>query len=190
MTSAQMLRMFILNSAVKSQSSRKVSSISGTDIRDNIQKLGFGKDIALEILTGICSARYMFTTSHGPATYEASYFPSRLGGHVIRNLITSFVFLENTMMDTFIDKDDVWQELYALTDEIYNERNTLSKIRTRKKRVEIFYEFLENSYELLQAEAVRRGLPIEWQGNPFKDGRVSLSTNLEKVISSAERNYG
>ena len=41
---------------------------------------------------------------------------------MIRDLISDMTFVENVMMDTFIDDGEVWKGLRALSDEIRSER--------------------------------------------------------------------
>lgn len=189
-SSAQLLRLFILNALVSRHSSKNVSATTGEEIRSALLDVGFAPDITLSVLQGMCDARYIFTTSHGPATFEAAYVPSRLGGHVARTLIAEFVFLENTMVDTFIADDVTWKELSSVTAEIYAERSTLKKIELRARRVETFFNYVAGLYSKIQAEAARRGMSREWLGDPFSDARGSMSGNLARVRRSAQTNYG
>src|SRR3954464_14323840 len=74
--------------------------------------------------------------------FESNYVVSRLGGHIVRNFIANFVFIENAMVDTFISDQTVWTELKALTARIYAERNTIPKLKLRKQRAQVFYEYM------------------------------------------------
>ncbi|WP_282060594.1 hypothetical protein [Roseobacter litoralis] len=189
LSKTQMLRLFVLSAIVRKCSSRKVSSISGEEIRSALLEMGYSPDITLKILQGMCAARYIFTTAHGKPSFEANYLPSRLGGHALRVLMTEFVFLENVIMDTFIDDDDTWSDLKAITSEIYSERAPTKRIIKRIERVERFYEYLTQLYSGLREEASRRGLSAEWQADPFKEGKSVLASNIEKVRRSVSRNY-
>ncbi|KJE34434.1 hypothetical protein UF64_15300 [Thalassospira sp. HJ] len=190
MTSAQFLRLFVLSALVNAQSTKNGSSFTGEEIRLVLEHLGFGPEVTLRILRGMCEARYIFTTSHGQASFESSFVPSRLGGYVLRGLIPEMVFLENVMVDTFIDDDNVWNTLYKLTEEIYDERAITHRMTLRKERVEVFYSFLEKRYLGLQEDAARRSLSREWLGNPLAEARPQLERNLERAMGSAERIYG
>lgn len=187
---AQLLRVFILNGVVARQSTRKTEGVTGETIRSVLLELGFGPEITLSVLKDMCDARYLFTVSHGVASFESTFVPSRLGGHVLRNMLPSFVFLENTMMDTFVDDDTVWESLKQMTSEVYAERMITQKIDKRVERVRLFWNYLTASYKSLQDEASRRAVSAEWQGNPFIDCRSALDMNLERVLSGARRNYG
>lgn len=182
--------MFVLSAVVTKCSSKKVSGVSGIEIRDALLAMGFSADITLKVLSDMCAVRYIFTSSHGPATFEATYVPSRLGGHIIRNMITQFVFLENVLMDTFIDDDDVWKTLYDQTTAVYAERAPSRRIEKRIDRVETFYQLMETTYAALRDEAARRSLGAEWLGDPFKEGRSQFKINVDRVRNSARRNYG
>lgn len=189
-SSAQLLRVFILNALVSRFSNRTAQSVSGEEIRSALLEVGFPPDITLKVLDGMCDARFIFTTSHSSATFEASYIPSRLGGHIVRNLIADFVFLENTLMDTFIGDDSVWANLKSATQDVYTERSVMKKIALRAYRVEAFFAYLSEQYSKLQEEAARRAIGKEWLGNPFVEARGAFASNLERVNRSAARNYG
>lgn len=190
MSSAQFLRIFILSALVNRFSQRRAKSMTGEEIRKAVLEVGFHPEITLKVLQDLVSFRCIFTVSHSSASFEASYIPSRLGGQLLRGMLPTFVFLENTMVDTFIDDDDVWNNLYHLTTEIYSERQTTKKVSLRVKRVRAFFDYLEKEYQKLQLEASRRGLPAEWRGNPFVDVRSQMETNAGRVEASAARNYG
>jgi GTPase SAR1 family protein len=190
MNSAQLLRLFILNAMVSRGSIRSAPALSGEEVRAALLNVGFSPDIALHVLQDMCDLRFIFTTSHSKASFEATFVPSRLGGHIVRSLIADFVFLENTMMDTFIDNDDVWLNLKGLTDDVYSERAVTRKIQIRVLRVKAFYEYLTKQYAVLQAEAVRRAIGKDWLNNPFTDMQGTFNSNVSRVTTSASRNYG
>ncbi len=187
---SQLLRVFILQIIVNKFADHKQSNTSGVEIEHNLTQIGFSSDITLKILNDLCERRFIFTTSHGSATIESYYYPSRLGSYILRILIADFVFLENTMMDTFIGDEGTWNQLQQLSSEIQNERNLYEKLKLRKKRLEIFYDFLMELYSDLNDESAKRSLPSECLGNPFKDAKVKLDENLSKALSSAKRHYG
>lgn len=189
MTSAQLLRLFVLAGIVAKCDTKRVSTIQGTQIRDALSAPGFSQDITLRVLEGMVDARYIFTAGHGKATFEASYMPSRLGGHVLRDLMTQFVFLENVLMDTFFDDDIFWKQISLLTKKIYSERSPTPRVEKRVERVRIFYDHMAKQYADLRDEASRRSLSADWLSDPFKEGRSTLETNIDRVLRSVRRNY-
>lgn len=189
-SSAQMLRTFILNALVSRATVKSAPTMTGEEIRTALLNVGFAPEITLQVLADMCNSRFIFTTSHSRASFEASYIPSRLGGHIMRNLLADFVFLENTLMDTFIADEDVWARLKSMTDKVYTERSVTKKIKLRSQRVQVFFDYLLGQYAVLQDEASRRAIGKDWQGNPFKDLKSSFGLNLARVLNSAERNYG
>lgn len=186
----QLLRMFILQVIVNKFADNAQSSTSGKDIESYLKEIGFGSDLTLRLLNDLCERRLIFTTSHAPASIESYYVPSQLGGYILRDLISNLVFLENMMMDTFVESDEIWNKLYQLTNEIHGERNPYKKFKIRKVRIETFFDFLANLYSELNGEAVRRSLPRECLGNPFKEAQSKLKENLSQALTSAKKNYG
>jgi len=121
---------------------------------------------------------------------EANYIPSRLGGYVVRDLISNFTFIENVMSDTFIADPSIWEQVRELTDRIYAERDVVKKLQIRKQRAEVFFAYIRESYSPLRAESLRRGLPSQWCSHPLESAERQFLENLKRATRSAERNYG
>lgn len=189
-SNGKLLRLFVLAALVKQGGTNSSAHLDGPEIRDNIKKIGFSESDTLDVLNDLCNLRFIHTRSHGKADMQSGYFASRLGGHIIRNLIGDFTFVENVMMDTFVSCRDCWEELKRLSSEIQDERNVVERIKIRAKRVEIFYDYMIQQYKPMQDEAIKRGLDPIWLGNPLEEMKDSLSDNLERAKKSAERNYG
>ena len=188
-TGAQLLRLFILNALVRMSVDGKFRYLDGPRIKDACNKVGFSDDYVLQVLKDLCRLNFLHTSSHGPASLNASFFPSRLGGHVVRELISNMTFVENVMMDTFIDHTDIWEQLRALSEEILADRNITRRVRKRVKRVKVFYDFMDKSYAPLQKEAQRRALPSEWCGSALTEAKQKLWKACTEAIESSERNY-
>lgn len=60
----------------------------------------------------------------------------------------------------------------------------------RATRGEKFYEYMITQYQPLLEEATKRKLDPSWLSNPLEEMFSELKSNMEKAISSAERNYG
>lgn len=185
-----LLRMFVLNALVKQSSNNGAGSIDGPSIRDNLKAIGFSESDTMDVLSDLCEKRFIHTKSHGKAEITSSYFASRLGGHIIRRLISDFTFIENILMDTFIADKDVWESLKSLSYQISDERNVVSRIKLRSDRCKQFYRYMLNQYLPLLEEATKRGLEPSWLSNPLEEMYTEFEENTEKAVSSAIRNYG
>lgn len=189
-TEAQLLRLYILAAIVTMSSDASFQHLDGTDIQKNLRALGFGDNITIGVLDDLCKLRFLHTTGHSKASFEASFIVTRLGAYIIRYFIADMMFLENTMMDTFISDGARWDELRALTNDIYAERNTIVKINLRKTRANIFFNVMSGLYTELQNESIRRGFAASWCTHPFEAARSQFTSNLTQISRSAERNYG
>lgn len=189
-SSAQLMRLFLLNAIVSRFSSKSAEPLMGEEIRSNFLEIGFSPDITIAILRDLCRARFIFTASHGAPDFNSSYIPSRLGGYVVRSLLSNFVFLENTLMDTFIENDQKWSELVSLTEQIYRKQKITEKLEIRIQRVSIFFEYMTALYSNIAHEAARRGLSSQWIGNPLEDVRGEFERGIARIRQSAQRNYG
>ena len=188
-TSAQLLRLFILNALVNMGSDASFRSVDGPSIKEECNKLGFSDDYILQVLGDLCRLNFLHTSAHGPADLKASFFPSRLGGHVVRELVANMTFVENVMMDTFIHDAEVWKMLRTLSDSIRADRNVTRRVRTRVERIKAFFEFMIESFVPLKEEAQRRALPPEWCGAPLSEAKQQLWQACDKAIESSKRNY-
>ncbi|WP_285274870.1 P-loop NTPase fold protein [Halopseudomonas bauzanensis] len=189
-SNGELLRMFVLSALVKQSSNNGSGSVDGPSIRDNLKAIGFSESDTMDVLSDLCEKRFAHTKSHGRAEVNSSYFASRLGGHVIRSLLSDFTFVENVLMDTFISDKDVWNELKELSHKISDERDIVSRIRLRAQRCETFYKYMITQYQPLLGEATKRNLDPVWLGHPLEEMFPELQRNIGKAISSAVRNYG
>ena len=189
-TQGQLLRLFVLSALVKLSSEDDFQYVDCGTIREKLNAIGFSEDDSMKVLADLCSLRFIHTSSHGKAELNSNFYPSRLGGYVVRELIINFTFLENVMMDTFVASKPVWEHLKSLTIKINNERNVVKKIRDRADRVIMFFDYMGELFKPLIDEANKRALDSKWLTNPMLEMRASLDKHLEVVIQSAERNYG
>lgn len=189
-TEEQLLRLFVLAAAVQYSSESNFRYLEGLEIQRAVREVGFGDSATTRVLADLCSLRFMHTVSHSMPTFESNYIVSRLGGYIVRHFMSNMMFVENVMMDTFIPRESTWNELYGLTNQIYSSRDTIGRLKVRKKRVQFFMEVMREQYAPLRSESIRRGLPKEWCTDPFAAAANQLSINLEKAMHSAERNYG
>jgi len=67
-TEAQLLRVYILSALVRLSDDRTFRGITGEDIVKCLNEIGFGQEIAMQILTDLCDLRFAFTTSHAIAS--------------------------------------------------------------------------------------------------------------------------
>jgi hypothetical protein len=188
-SNGELLRLFVLSALVKQSGGNSTWYIDGPDIRDNLNTIGFSESDTLDVLSDLCQLRFIHTKSHGKADLCSGYFASRLGGHIVRNLIGDFTFIENVAMDTFISNKECWENLRLLSSSIQEERDVVERIQLRIKRAKIFYDFMLEQYRPIIAESTKRGLSPIWLGNPLKEMQGTFIENLERAVQSAIRNY-
>jgi hypothetical protein len=188
-TKAQLLRLYILGALVQQASSASYQSTEGPEIAGALQKLGFGTLVTEKVLKDLVDGHFLRTAGFVAPTLACSYYPSRLGGHVVRTLLANFTFLENVMMDTFIPQDAAWEKLRQLTQSIEGSRHMLQRIKLRTERVEGFFEAMADNYKQLVEESQRRALPREYCVPLFDDVRGELKRNVSAVLQSAKVNF-
>ena len=190
-TNFQLLRLFVLSALVQYSSDPAFQYVDGIDIRKNLRKIGVGDEVTLSILRDLCKLRFINTAAHDSAAFKSSYFPTRLGGYITKDLIANFMFVECTMMDTFIANEDVWEKLKSYERLINNSsHDVVKRIEHRIERAICFYDYMISLYSPILEEASRRTLSKEWRTNPLTEARAELMENLEKARNSAVRNYG
>lgn len=189
-TNCQLLRLFVLSAFATMSSEAEFQYVSGFNVRDQLMKLGYGEDTTLAVLDDLCRLRFVYTAAHGKAEIAANYYPSRLGGYLVRQLIADITFLEAVMMDTFISDNSAWDELTQLSEEIDSQRDVVRRLKLRFERLNRFIAYVSSMYTRILDEAIRRGLPKEWCGSPLQDMKKSLAENQKKALESAVKNYG
>lgn len=190
-TGLQLTRLFILSALVQCSSDATFQYIDGLEINKCLKNVGIGDDVALKVLNDLCRFRFIYTGAHGEADFKSSYYPSRLGGYIVRDLLSNFMFVENIMMDTFVADENVWENLMELGREI-NSSNGHRTVRVayRIQRVKLFHNYMAQLYTQLCEEAVKRALPKEWHVNVLNEIWPALEKNMRSALESAERNYG
>jgi hypothetical protein len=178
-----------MSALVQQASAADFRHAEGPEIAEVLQKIGFGTRDTENVLKDLCEFRFIHTEGHASPSLACSFYPSRLAGHVVRNLVADFTFIENLMMDTFIPSHARWEELRSLTQSIEAERDMLKRINLRLARVKSFYECMAELYEPLLTESQRRGLAPEWCFSLYGEMRPSLEANLKRVLESAKKNY-
>ena len=189
-SNGELLRLFVLSALVKQSVGTGTGYLDGPEIRDNLKAIGFSEADTLDVLGDLCHLRFIHTKSHGKADLCSSYFASRLGGHIVRNLIGDFTFVENVMMDTFIPSKERWNMLRSLSNSIQEERDIVERIKQRVERAKCFYKFMIEQYKPIVSESFKRGLSPIWLGNPLEEMQDIFNENLDRAIQSAYRNYG
>lgn len=189
-TTHQMLRLFILTALVTMSSKSDFRYADGGDIRDALKEIGFGDSATKKVLEDLCTARFIFTSAHGEPTLGSSFYPSRLGGLVVRFLIADATFLEAVMMDTFIPNAADWDELRALSEEIDSQRNVIARLKLRQDRIKTFSRAIHTQYKTVLEEVRRRALSQDWCVDPFANAAAMLNRNLQIAMNSAIRRYG
>jgi hypothetical protein len=189
-TTHQMLRLIVLNALVAMSTKRDFRYVDGDELRQAMMKIGFGENATRTVLEDLCSARFVFTSAHTEPTLDSSFYPSRLGGFVIRFLFGDATFLEAVMMDTFIANDADWDALRQLSDEINSERNVIARLKLRMDRIKAFYRSMHEQYKIVLNEARRRSLSSAYCEDPFENNAGILNKNIQRAMDSGIKNYG
>jgi hypothetical protein len=186
----QLLRLFVLYGLVRLAERAEFTYLDGAELRSVMKRLGVDDRSLLEVVSDLVKHRFLYTAAHGEASLTSSFYPSRLGGYVVKRLLADFTFLEAMMMDTFIASRESWEQLKKLSETVEGSGNVVGRIEARGERVLAFFDYLRVEYEKLSAQANGRALPVEWLGNPFSAMAETLTRNVAKTRASAERNYG
>lgn len=189
-TNLQMVRLFILNALVQYSTDPSFQYVDGIEIRKHMRSIGVSDNSTLKALNDLCKLRFIHTASHDKASFSSNYYPSRLGGYIVRELISNVTFVENIMMDTFISDEVCWQKLNELGTKISGSpRSIVKRLELRFDKIKVFYPYMNTLYTELLKESQKRNLPIEWKSNPFDSGSRNLSLNMEAAMASANKNY-
>lgn len=190
-TNLQLLRLFILSALVQYGSEASFQYIDGSEMKKHLRNVGIGDEVSIMVLRDLCRLRFVNTASHDQAAFSSSFYPTRLGGYITRELISNFMFVESVMVDTFIADDTTWEDLNRLERAIANSSNdVVNRLKLRVERAKLFFNYMIKLYTPLQEEAHKRSLPKEWRVNPLEAVRNTFNENLDKALVSAEKNYG
>lgn len=187
----QFLRLFVLSALFNMSKSSSFDGISVIEINKELEKLGYSENTSMLVLKGLFEKRLIFTKSHRELDRDSIVNATRFGGYTLHVLTARLPYVENALFDTFVFDDETWQKMKKLTDEVYRERNNkLERMRKRILLVKTFFRFCQKQYDEIHAEAVRRGLPVEWRTNVLRQVQPQFVEDCKKALASAKRNYG
>lgn len=190
-TSLQLIRLFTLSALSQYASSMQFDYLDGEIIRNNLRSIGVGDKESLKMLKDLCEYRFINTATHDHPQFSSSFFPTRLGGYIVKDLISNLTFLECTMMDTFISDKEIWEKLKEYDINIQNSwDDVVKRLELRIDKTRCFFNYMNELYLPLKEEAIRRNLPKEWRANPLEEMRSQLEDNFSRALSSAEKIYG
>ena len=138
----QFLRCYTLAVLVNSAADKSFTGLEARDVIDNLEKIGFSERTTEEVLRSMIARQFCFSRSHQEYSRETVLIPSHFGGYIVRELLWKFVFLENTMYDTFVGDDVAWEKIRTNMKAIYAERHPVKRFQLRKEAVSVFFGFV------------------------------------------------
>jgi len=187
----QFLRLFILSALFNMGKSGSFEGIPVSDIAKELEKLGYSENISMQVLKGLFEKRLILTRSHKDLDRDSVVYATRFGGYTLHTLISRLPYIENALFDTFIFDDEYWNKMRNLTDLVYKQRtNKYDRMKKRISLAKTFFRFCQKSYDEIHAEAIRRGLPIEWRTNVLRQAQPQFVLECKKAIDSARKIYG
>lgn len=186
-TQSQFLRLYIASSLVNLAADSGFDGIDALDVIRNLEKIGFGESATESVLRDLIEGRMLITHSGRPYSRDAVLSPTTFAGYVVREMISTFVYLETTLYDTFISDDTTWKTVRDAFRQIYSERNPVQRLAQRKLAVAAFFDFCRTSFEPLVVSAQRHGLPPAWLANPFERNKAAFAEELTRVMRSGRR---
>lgn len=187
---AQFLRLYILHVLVSLAAERSFDGMEASEIIAVLEKLGISERTTEQVLRSLIEQRYVYTRSHQEYSRESVILPSRLAGYVVRQLIGRFVFIENTMYDTFISDDAAWAQIKTTVRKVYAEHDRTHRFRLRKQAAQYFFDYVARGVQRLVDQARMRVVAPVWCRNPMESVRGDFEADLQRALSSALRNYG
>lgn len=186
----QFLRLYLMSVLVLYSSENEFEGVSARTIYENCEAIGISRGDTHRVVSDLLNARFIFTKSQQAFCDDSVVLPSRLCGHIVRELVARMVFLETTMFDTFISDKGVWDMIESNMRLIYKERDFFKKFGMRREVVRMFYKYCEAGLEPLVVEAQLRSLPPQWCSNPMTRMEAEFNDDVNRASGSAARNYG
>lgn len=186
----QFLRIYLLSVLVLAAGDRRFDGIGAEDLIKELEKIGYSRRLIMASIKDLIEFRYIFTKSHQPLTDESTLIPSRFAGYMIKELTSSFTFMENALFDTFISDDAYWKKIKTSVAFIQKTRDRVLRIKRRAELSKTFFEYSSAEIQKIVDEASRRGLSAIYCHNPLVASKDEFDRNLRSAIESAERNYG
>jgi hypothetical protein len=135
----QLLRLYILK-FFHNRAKIGLPEIRKEDIIKTISFFGASKDIGEQLILSL--KQHSLIHSNDEHLDEPNYSITLAGGYYITNLSKLFVYIETVLFDTNIFNVEVFQKISDITIDIEDCRDILDRMKLRKDRMELFFEYL------------------------------------------------
>ncbi len=183
----QLLRFHIVARLVTLASDPTFEGLQVTEVIEQLHLVGVpSKNIEL-CLSVLHQGRIIRSTDGLTVDSSSKIIPNRLAGYLFHTLGRSFNFIEMCLIDSYIYKEEFWEKIASLTNQIES-ANDDAGVKLRIDRVRVYIEYLACIEEKWVVECNRRGLGNPWGqqliGTEFK---IAIEADIKKVLASAQR---
>jgi hypothetical protein len=182
----QLMRLRILGRLASLASDASYEGTSFEGIASDLHKLGIAQEAAELAFKQLFDSRLVQTVDRNAVHIGSSVFPTRLGGYLINDLCSKFMYFEPCLLDSSIYLDEHWQGLKAITSEIES-APWRTRIDLRIKRAEAFLQYLKGLEEKWRTDCSRHRLDEIWSEPMFSRIEAELRMDFDGVRRSADR---
>jgi hypothetical protein len=176
----QLLRLFVLR-LFHNKAKIGLPEIPLSEITQTISLFGASSDIALRLIKSFKDNSLIH--SNDEHLDDPNYSITLSGGYYITVLSKSFIYIETVIFDSNIFDQEIFQNLCDVTIDIENSRDILERMKMRKTRMELFFNYLMKLEEDLDSVKELSELKTI---TSIKD---IVSTELTKTVEKLEYRY-
>ena len=143
----KLLRLFVLRYLYEKGRIEDTVEVSFADLFEKFSILGCDSESLLRLLLQLQKSALVRSVDGADVSPSSKISISRSGGYYITVLVKTMVYVEECIYDCRFEQGDLWESLYALTNEVESCPNMLARMEVRKKRLGIFLAYLKSIEE-------------------------------------------
>jgi hypothetical protein len=182
----QLLRLRILLRLVTLASDPTFEGATTENIAGDLYRLGVPQESVVQVLKDICNARFLQTSDRLQLHEGSQVYPTRLGGFIVNELASTFMYFEPCLLDAHIYSEPDWLKLNEVTSTIESVP-WRQRIDLRIQRAEHFLEYINMLEKKWIVDCKRYHLDESWGKEIGKALASKLRQDFDHVRKSAER---
>jgi hypothetical protein len=144
-SSLRLLRLHVLQFMYLRARQKETLETRIAEIGQAISPAGASHEAIVKCIQNLRSAGLLRAIYSDGPTDDHIMVITRSGGYYAKLLCKRFVYVEECMHDTAIDRSDYWDQLCDLTDAVEYEHDIPRRMEVRKRRILTFLEYLEDA---------------------------------------------
>ncbi len=182
----RLVRLTLLNLLIQRAQHEQTVEVPFSDCMSLLSDIGFSETQLIRCLGELQAHGLIRSVAASPIDPDSTLVVTRSGGYYAKVLTRKFVYCEECLYDTAIEKESIWEVLANLSEEIEESgSNLVRRMELRAERIKVFLDYLcelEQEVLMLAPNAASLAACPEIRG--------AVRADVALALRGAKKNYG